>query len=93
MPKPSLREGCSKTSASATTCVERRRRDTETRRLSHSHTDGAAAAWRRADAIDANLKFRKPQKQTLSQRLVAAFFVEVNKVFARSEFRGIQDVQ
>ena len=31
------------------------------------HVDGVAAAWRRADAIDANLKFRKPQKQTLSQ--------------------------
>ena len=67
MPKPSLREGCSKTSARATTCVERRRRDTApTLLLSHGHTDGLAVAWRHADAIDANLKFGKLQKQTLS---------------------------
>ena len=42
-----------------------------TRRRSDSLVDGAAVAWRRADAIDANLKFRKPQKQTLSQHLHA----------------------
>ena len=40
----------------------------EVRRLSEDHVDGVARAWRRADAIDANLKFRKPQKQTPSQR-------------------------
>ena len=65
----------------------------ETRRLSHGHLDGVTVAYRRADAIDAKLKFRKHQKQTLSQHLVAAFFVEVNKVFASSELRGIQHVQ
>ena len=67
MPKPSDRDGCSKTSASATTCVERQRRDTDEPVDSLSHIDGAAVAWRRADAIDANLKFRNLQKQTLSQ--------------------------
>ena len=40
----------------------------ETRRLSHGPVDGVVAAWHRIDAIDANLKFRKLQKQTLSQR-------------------------
>ena len=39
----------------------------ETQGLSHGHVDGAAVAWRRADAIDATLRFRKHQKQTLSQ--------------------------
>ena len=39
-----------------------------TRRRSDDHDDGVAATWHRTDAIDANLKFRKPQKQTLSQR-------------------------
>ena len=39
------------------------------RGLSHSHTDGVSAAWLHEDAIDANLKFRKLQKQTLSQHL------------------------
>ena len=39
----------------------------ETRRLSHGPVDGVVAAWHRIDAIDANLKFRKLQKQTLSQ--------------------------
>ena len=29
-----------------------------TRRLSYGRVDGAAVAWRRVDAIDANLKFR-----------------------------------
>jgi len=29
----------------------------ETRRLSDGHVDGVAVAWRRADAVDANLKF------------------------------------
>ena len=36
----------------------------ETRRLSDGHVDGVAVAWRRADAIDATLKFgnvRKPR--------------------------------
>ena len=41
----------------------------ETRRLSHGPVDGVVAAWHRIDAIDANLKFRKLQKQTLSQHL------------------------
>ena len=41
-----------------------------TRGLSHGHVDGVAVAWRRADAIEANLKFRKLQKQTLSQHHV-----------------------
>ena len=78
------------------TCVERPRRDMyihETRRLSQSHIDGVAVAWHRDDAIDANLKFRKPQKQTLSRHLVAAFLVEVNKIFARAKFRRVQHVQ
>ena len=39
----------------------------ETRRLSHGPVDGVVAAWHRIDAIDANLKFRKPQKRTLTQ--------------------------
>ena len=39
----------------------------ETRGLSHGPVDGVVAAWHRIDAIDANLKFRKLQKQTLSQ--------------------------
>ena len=49
MPKPSLREGCSSTSAKATTCVERRRREHihETRGLSHGPVDGVAVASRR----------------------------------------------
>ena len=34
---------------------------------SRGRIDGVAVAWRRADAIDANLKFRKLEKQTLSQ--------------------------
>ena len=34
----------------------------ETRRLSHSHIDGVAVAWRRVDAIDAKLKFGKGRK-------------------------------
>ena len=38
----------------------------ETRGLSHGPVDGVVAAWHRIDAIDANLKFRKLQKQTLS---------------------------
>ena len=38
----------------------------ETRRLSDDHEDGVQAVRRRADAIDANLKFRNVQKQTLS---------------------------
>ena len=38
-----------------------------TRRGSNGHVDGVAVAPRRVDAIDANLKFRKGQKQTLSQ--------------------------
>ena len=46
------------------TCVDRRRRDT---RLSHGHVGGVAAAWLHEDAIGAKLKFRKPQKRTLSQ--------------------------
>ena len=38
-----------------------------TRRLSDDHDDGVAATWHRADAIFPKLKFRKLQKQTLSQ--------------------------
>ena len=38
------------------------RRSRETRRLAHGHVDGAAVAWRRADAIDAKLKFGKGWK-------------------------------
>ena len=38
----------------------------ETRILSHGHVDGVEATWHRVDAIDATLKFRKLQKQTLS---------------------------
>ena len=38
----------------------------ETRRLSDGRSDGVAVAGRRVDAIDANLKFRNVQKQTLS---------------------------
>ena len=41
-----------------------------TRRLSHGHVDGVAVTRDHEDAIDANLKFRKPQKQTLSQHRV-----------------------
>ena len=49
----------------------------ETRRLSDGHVDGATVAWRRADAIYANLKSRKLQKQTLSQHqlLFELFFL------------------
>ena len=46
-----------------------------THRLSHSHIDGVAVASCRADAIDANLKFRKLQKQTLSQHIRREFLV------------------
>jgi hypothetical protein len=34
----------------------------ETRRLSDGRVDGVAAAWRREDAIDANLKFGNGKK-------------------------------
>ena len=36
----------------------------ETRRLSHSHIDGVMMARRRADAIDANLKFGNGRRVT-----------------------------
>ena len=39
----------------------------ETRRLSDGHVNDVEAICQRVDAIDANLKFRKLQKQTLSQ--------------------------
>ena len=50
-------------------CVDRPRHELthETRGLSHGPVDGATVAWRRTDAIDATLKFRKRRKQTLSQ--------------------------
>ena len=35
----------------------------ETRRLSDGHVDGVAVAWRRADAIDATLKFGNVRKR------------------------------
>jgi len=35
----------------------------ETRRLSHGRVDGVAVAWRRADAIDATLKFGNVRKR------------------------------
>ena len=39
----------------------------ETRGRSDGHVDGVAVAWRRVDAIDANLKFGNVRKRTLSQ--------------------------
>ena len=39
----------------------------EARRLSDGHVDDVEATCQRVDAIDANLKFRKRKKQTLSQ--------------------------
>jgi len=45
------------------TCVSRKRNRNETAgALSYGPIDGAAVAWRRADAIEATLKFRKLQK-------------------------------
>ena len=47
----------------------------ETRRRSDGHVDGVTVASRRADAIDANLKFRKGQKQTPSQTAKSRHFL------------------
>ena len=41
----------------------------ETRGLSDGHVDGVEATRLHEDAVDANLKFRKHQKRTLSQHL------------------------
>ena len=63
------------------TCVERRRHMKpllyihETRRRSDGHVDGVTVASRRVDAIDANLKFRKGQKQTPSQTAKSRHFL------------------
>ena len=48
------------------TVTTRPRLPRATWRRSQSHVDGVTVAWRRADAIDANLKFGNGQKQTLS---------------------------
>jgi hypothetical protein len=45
------------------TVAELPRRSRETRRLSDGHVEGAAVAWRRADAIDAKLKFGNVRKR------------------------------
>ena len=47
----------------------------ETRRRSDGHVDGVTVASRRVDAIDANLKFRKGQKQTPSQTAKSRHFL------------------
>ena len=46
----------------------------ETRRRSDGHVDVVTVASRRVDAIDANLKFRKGQKQTPSQTAKSRHF-------------------
>ena len=63
------------TPASTDGVATRSRLPRETRRLSDRHVDGVAWAWRRADAIDANLKFRKGQKQTPSQTAKSRHFL------------------
>ena len=58
---------CSCLTIASLTCVERRRREThKTCGPSDGHVDGVEAVRHRGDAVDANLKFRKLQKQTLS---------------------------
>ena len=53
----------------------------ETRRRSDGHGDGVTVAWRRVDAIDANLKFGNVQKQTLSQHRGVLFDARDNALF------------